>query len=121
MTFQNENKTAKALREAQQALSVAQNREARLTISLNAIESMFFGWKHKSRSALLWYRKRQYADNARLMYKEWQQVWGEIVEVKARIIELTKNIKRYETKIAKTKEYNERRRKRRAEKKQVSQ
>ena len=121
MTFQNENKTTKALIETQQNLSWAQDREARLTISLNAIESMFLGWKHKSRSALLWYRKRQYADNARLMYKEWKQVWGEIVEVKARIIELTKNIKRYETKIAKTKEYNERRRKRRTEKKQVSQ
>jgi hypothetical protein len=121
MTFQNENKTAKALREAQQALVWAQNKEARLTISLNAIESMFLGWKHKSHSALLWHRKREYANNARLMYKEWQQVWGEIVEVKARIIELTKNIKKYEIKIAKTKEYNERRRKRRTEKKQVSQ
>ena len=121
MTFQNENKTTKALREAQQALSVALNREARLTISLNAIESMFLDWKHKSHSALLWYRKRQYADNARLMYKEWQQVWGEIIKVKAYIIELIKNVKRYEIKIAKTKEYNERRRKRRAEKKQVSQ
>lgn len=117
MTLQNESKTAKALREAQQALSVAQNRETRLTISLNAIESMFLDWKHKSHSALLWYRKRQYADNARVMYKEWQQVWGEIIKVKAYIIELTKNIKRYEIKIAKTKEYNERRRKRRAEKK----
>ena len=67
MTLQNESKTAKALREAQQALSVAQNRETRLTISLNTIESMFLDWKHKSHSALLWYRKRQYADNARVM------------------------------------------------------
>ena len=120
MTLQNESKTAKALRETQQALVWVQDKEARLTISLNAIESMFVDWKHRSHSTLLWYRKRQYADNARLMYKEWQQVWGEIVKVKAHIIELTKKIKRYETKIAKTKEYNERRRKRRAEKKQVS-
>lgn len=121
MTFQDENKTTKALREAQQALSVAQDRETRLTISLNAIESMFVDWKHRSSSSLLWYRKRQYANNARLMYKEWQQLWSEIIEIRARIAELSKNIKRYEIKIAKTKEYNERRRKRRAEKKQVSQ
>lgn len=121
MTLQNENKTAKALRETQQALAWAQNREARLNLSLSAIESMFIDWKRRSRSALLWYRKREYADNARLMYKEWQQVWGEIIKVKAYIVELSKNIKRYEFKIAKTKEYNERRRKRRAEKKQVSQ
>lgn len=73
MTLQNENKTTKALREAQQALVWVQNKEARLTISLNAIESMFVDWKHRSRSSLLWYRKRQYANNARLMYKEWQQ------------------------------------------------
>lgn len=75
MTLQNESKTAKALREAQQALVLVQDKEARLTISLNAIESMFVDWKHRSHSALLWYRKRQYADNARLMHKEWQQVW----------------------------------------------
>ena len=121
MILKNENKTTKALREAQQNLSWAQDREARLTISLNAIESMFVDWKHRSHSALLWYRKREYANNARLMRKEWQQVWGEIIKVKAHIVELTKNIKRYENKIAKTKEYNERRRKRRAEKQQVSQ
>ena len=121
MTFQNESKTAKALRENKQALVWAEDREDRLTISLNAIESIFVDWKHRSHSALLWYRKRQYADNAMLMYKEWQQAWSEIIEIRARIAELSKNIKRYEIKIAKTKEYNERRRKRRAEKKQVRQ
>lgn len=117
MTLKNESKTDKALREARQALNWVQDRETRLSLSLNAIESMFVDWKHRSRSALLWYRKREYADNARFMYKEWQQVWGEFIEIKARIAELTKNIKKYETKIAKTKEYNEQRRKRKAEKK----
>lgn len=121
MTLQNESKTTKALREAQQALIWAQDRETRLNISLSAIESMFVDWKHRSHRALLWYRKREYANNARSIYKEWQAVWTELLEVRARIKELTKNIKRYEIKIAKTKEYNERRRKRRTEKKQVSQ
>lgn len=116
MTLKNESKTDKALREARQALNRVQNRETRLSLSLNAIESMFVDWKHRSHSALLWYRKREYADNARLMYKEWQQVWGEFIEIKACIAELTKNIKRYEIKIAKTKEYNEQRRKRSTEK-----
>lgn len=106
MAFKKENNTEKALREAQRALVWAQDRETRLNISLNAIESMFVEWKHKSRSALLWGHKREYANKARLMYKEWQQVWRELIDTKARIVELSKKIKRYEIKIAKTKEYD---------------
>lgn len=121
MTLPYESKTEKSLREARQALAWKQDRETRLNICLNAIESLFLAWKHRSHSALFGCRKREYANNAMSMYKEWQQTWSELLETKACINELSKNVKKYEIKIQKTKEYNERRRKRRTEKKQVRQ
>lgn len=114
-----ESKTEKALRERQQAIVFRQNTLERISVSLRVMESVFQDAKMLQRSSRFCDIKRRAAANARLARKEWQKLWVAKFVEERNIQQLQTEIKYYENKLQKAKEYNERRRKRRAEKKQV--
>ena len=116
-----ENKTEKALRDRQQALVVTQNELSRVEASLRVMHSVFLDAKKLNRQTWFCNLKRRAADNARSARKEWQLLWAKSFQLRRNISQLNTEIKHYETKLQKAQEYNERRRKRRAEKKQVRQ
>ena len=116
-----ENKTEKAWRDRESALDVAESQLSRVEASARIIECVFLDAKRLNRNTWFCNLKRRAAANALSARKEWQLLWAEVLRLKRVISQLNTEIKHYETKLQKTKEYNERRRKRRAEKKQVRQ
>ncbi len=114
-------KYEKILRDKQHELVVAQSALSRMESSLRIMEQVFHDAKALNRSTWFCNIKRRAANNARNAYQEWQVLWGAKLQKEAEIAQLEVEVKHYENELAKAEEYNERRRKRRAEKKQVRQ
>lgn len=109
------------LREKQHDLVVAQSALSRMESSLRIMEQVFHDAKALNRNTWFCNIKRRAANNASNAYQEWHLLWVAKLQKETEIAQLTAEVKHYENKLAKAEEYNAKRRKRRAEKKQVRQ
>lgn len=114
-------KYEKILRDKQHELVVAQSALSRIESSLRIMEQVFHDAKALNRNTWFCNIKRRAANNARNAYNEWHLLWGAKLQKEAEIAQLEIEVKHYKNKLAKAEEYNAKRRKRRAEKKQVRQ
>ena len=115
------NKYETLLRGKQHDLVVAQSSLSRMESSLRVMEQVFHDAKNINRNTWFCNIKRRAANNARNAYHEWHLLWVAKLQKEAEIAQLEVEVKHYENKLAKAEEYNAKRRKRRAEKKQVRQ